>query len=64
MRRERNKRKRKERIAIMRGELNTESCKRKNAELKVIAFKNRARTFWERWRWELQKRKEAMVSEL
>ena len=30
--------------------------------MNTIAYKNRARTFWERWRWELQKRKEAMVS--
>ena len=64
MRRERKKRKRKERVIKLRDELNAEVHKRKCAELNVISFKNRARTFWERWRWELQKRKEVMVSEL
>ena len=64
MRRERNKCKRKERVTKLRGKLDAEVHKRKCAELSVISFKNRARTFWERWRWELQKRKEAMVSEI
>ena len=30
------------------------------AEMNVIAFKNRARTFWEQWQWELEKRREAI----
>ena len=43
-------------------ELRTESLLKEKAELSVIAFKNRARTFWERCRWELEKRREPMVN--
>ena len=45
-------------------ELQTESKLRNKAELNVIACRNRATTLWECWRWELEKRREAMISEL
>ena len=68
MRRDRLRRKRREprmlkkKICQLKSELTTESSLRNTAELNVIAFKNRATTFWERWRWELEKRREAMIS--
>ena len=43
-------------------QLNAEFKLRQKAELSVIAQRNRARTFWERWRWELEKRLEAMIT--
>ena len=73
MRKERNKRKKRsmkgftkkllrEDIKRLREELTAESKLRQKAGLNVIAQRNRARTFWERWRWELEKRREAMIS--
>ena len=49
-------------IRQLQEELTGESVLRKKAESNVVAFKNRAWTFWECWRWELEKRREAMTS--
>ena len=49
-------------IKQLREELAAECKVRKNAELNVIEQRNKARTFWERWRWELEKRWEAMIA--
>ena len=49
-------------IKRLREELSAESKLRQKVELNVIAQRNRARTFWERWRWELEKRQEAMIN--
>ena len=50
----------KDKVGQLQCELRFESSQKAKAELNVIAFKNRARTFWERWRWELEKRREAI----
>ena len=47
-------------VCRLQSELRAESSLKVKAELNVIAFKNRARTFWERWRWEVEKRREAI----
>ena len=31
------------------------------SELKIVNLKRMSRTFWERWKWELEKRKEAVM---
>lgn len=73
MRKERNKRKKrstkgstekllKEDIKRLQKQLITESQLRQKAERSVIAQRNRARTFWEHWRWEFEKRHEAIIS--
>ena len=41
-------------------QLNAEFKLRQKAELSVIAQRNRARTYWECWIWELEKWREAM----
>lgn len=64
MRIARNKRKRNSRLANLCRKVETQREQRERAELSVIAYKKRARTFWEWWRWELQKRREAMINEL
>lgn len=73
MRKERNKRKKgsmkgstkkllRDDIKHLREQMTAESQLWQKAELSVIAQRNRARTFWERWRWELEKRREAMIN--
>lgn len=73
MRKERNKRKKgsmkgstkkllRDDIKHLREQMTAESQLWQKAELSVIAQRNRARTFWERWRWELEKQREAMIN--
>ncbi len=68
MRRERVKRNRKEKlkakVSKLKGKLDTESQLRRRAEQGTISYKNMARTFWERWRWEVHKRREVMIDNL
>ena len=66
MRRERVKRKRskKEKIRKLQREVNAEHQLRKHAEQATLSYKSMSRTYWERWRWELHKRREAMANEL
>ena len=40
-----------------------ESKLRTEAEKKLTLYKNMTRSYWERWRWELQQRKELMSLE-
>lgn len=44
-------------------EVETERVQREAAERKCIKYVNMSRTYWERWRWELGKRRELMVNE-
>lgn len=48
----------------LRLDLDYERRERHRNELRVRVYKNMSRTYWERWRWELQKRKEAMKEKL
>ena len=50
----------KDKVGQLRCELRSVSTQKAKAEMNVIALKNRAWTFWERWRWELEKRREAI----
>ena len=71
MRNERKKRKRKthrcqamaESTAILKFDLHKEQeqCKRFKAEAGL--YKNMARTYWDRWQWELQKRRECLLEQ-
>ena len=45
-------------------DLKSEIVLREKAQQEVAKYKGMSRCFWERWRWELHKRKEAMVREL
>lgn len=58
MRNERKKRKRK-----LTAEVQFETKLRVDAERKVVLYKNMSRSYWERWRWELQQRKDLMLQE-
>ena len=71
MRNLRKKRKRKQRAAfrkeetsketeILKSELKVEQQKQAKSEHKIEVLKCMARTYWERWHWELEKRKEAL----
>ncbi len=44
----------------LRSDLEYERREHYKSECKVKVYKSMSRTYWERWRWELQKRKEAM----
>ncbi len=44
----------------LRSDLEYERREHHKSECKVKVYKSMSRTYWERWRWELQKRKEAM----
>ena len=69
MRNERKKRKRlqkkkskccsKSMIANLKQELRKEQEVVKRKDMEVIRYKSMARSYWDRWQWELQKRKEA-----
>ena len=43
-------------------ELDTAKDKIKKGEQHIVLLKNMSRTYWERWRWELEKRKEVMMT--
>ena len=66
MRRERVKRKRSktEKIRKLESKVDAEHQLRKRAEQATHSYKSMSRTYWERWRWELHKRREAMANEL
>ena len=42
-------------------EVEKERIKRADAEKKVVLYRNMSRSYWERWNWELQKRKESLA---
>ena len=65
MRNNRKRRKRRRstgRIAALKAaaEVESEQHRREESEKKVIHYKMMARSYWERWRWELHQRKEVM----
>ena len=62
MRNERRMRKRrsKSNSSLLANTLQLESKLRAEAEKKLTLYKNMTRSYWERWRWELQQRKECM----
>ena len=62
MRHERKKRKRCK-AKLLEAHLDLERTLRSEAEKKVALYKNMSRSYWERWRWELEQRKECMVRE-
>lgn len=51
----------KEKATILQSELEKERKRIEIAESKVGVYKSMSRSYWERWRWELQKRKEAVM---
>ncbi len=44
-------------------ELESQSALRRESELKVNLYKRISRSFWERWQWELQQRRQSMIRE-
>lgn len=69
MRNERRKRKRQRRrkktekkFETLQESIEQEKLMRLRAEKKVMIYRNMSRSYWERWNWELQKRKEAIAS--
>lgn len=51
----------KRKMKELKNELDHAKEKVKKGEQHVLLLKNMSRTYWERWRWELEKRKEAMM---
>lgn len=62
MRNARKKRKRSH-LNILTAEVQLEAKLRVDAERKVVLYKNMSRSYWERWHWELQQRKDLMLQE-
>ena len=59
MRAKRKKMKR-SRVKFLQSKIESEQLLRAEATKKVALYRNMSRSYWERWRWELQKRKEEM----
>ena len=57
----RQKRKHAKSIKRLKSKLGAAQVKAHNNESRIITLKRMNVTFWERWRWELEKRKEAMT---
>ena len=51
-------------VAEVKKTLKTEVKLKESAQKESAKYKSMSRTYWERWRWELEKRKEAMVQEM
>ena len=51
-------------VELLKKHLEIETSLRKQAESSLCKYKNISRTYWERWRWELHKRKEALAEEI
>ena len=62
LRRKRKKSKKKMKVKVqdLKKEVSIEVKLRKQAERSVLTYRQISRTYWERWRWELHKRREAM----
>lgn len=54
------KKKMKAKVQELKREVSSEIKLKKQAERSVSTYKHISRTYWERWRWELHKRREAM----
>ena len=69
MRQNRKKRKHKRsskktaRIEALEKEVNKEQELREDSQKQVVHYRRMARSYWERWQWELRQRKEAMLRE-
>lgn len=50
-----------QRVTDLKSSLDKEILLREKNQNRMQLYKNMARTYWERWRWEAQKRKEAMI---
>ena len=48
-------------VAKLKTDIDNKQSKLKISQNKMQMYKNMARTYWERWRWESQKRKESLV---
>ncbi len=62
MRRDRKKRRR-SRVHALEAHLTLEQSLLADSEKKTNLYRNMSRSFWERWRWELQQRKDSMLRE-
>ena len=62
MKKARKKRKRK-RVKELKQEIESERKEKEKAESLCTKYRCMSRTYWERWRWELHQRREAMVRE-
>ena len=51
----------KKRFQHLQSEVEKERLQRVDAEKKVVLYRNMSRSYWERWNWELQKRKESLA---
>lgn len=51
------------RSKILEAQVQLESTLRSEAEKKLVLYKNMCRSYWERWHWELQQRKDSMLIE-
>ena len=60
-RRRRVRKRSKRSIKRLKKRLEAEVCKVEEGKRKVFALRRMSRCFWERWRWELAKRKEALL---
>ena len=57
------KRRRRSRAKVLEAQLQHERALRSDADKKVTLYRNMSRSYWERWQWELQQRKEVMARE-
>ena len=55
------KRRRRSRAKVLEAQLQHERALRSDADKKVTLYRNMSRLYWERWQWELQRRKEFMA---
>ena len=54
------KKRRRSRAKVLEAQLEHERALRSDASKKVTLYRNMSRSYWERWQWELQRRKESM----
>lgn len=57
------KRRRRSRTKVLEAQLQHERALRSDSDKKVIFYRNMSRSYWERWQWELQRRKEILARE-
>lgn len=57
------KKRRRSHLNVLAAEVQLETKLRVEAEKKVVLYKNISRSYWERWHWELQQRKDLMLQE-
>ena len=57
------KRRKRSKTKALAAHLQLERTLRSAADEKLVLYRNMCRAYWERWRWELEQRKECMVRE-